>query len=142
MANIVKFKKEQPQIKTIEKFSPDVIEFESKEEFAEYLDKHREKLEKETTQKLNKMFSINGYRITKIKGEISLRAHSAKSKPKVEPEPEPETKDESDTELESIKAHLQKLSQLYLELVKQLADIGVIKLLEPFPPFPEDNKPN
>ena len=132
MSNIVKFKKEQPQIKTIEKFQPDVMEFESKEEFAEYLDKHREELEKETTQKLNKMFSINGYRITKIKGEISLRAHSAKSKPKAEPQ-EPETRDEDDNELELVKTQLQRLSQLYMELVKELADIGVIKLLEPLP---------
>ena len=139
MANIVKFKKEQPQIKTIEKFSPDVMEFENKEEFAEYLDKHREELDKETTQKLNKMFSIKGYRITKIKGEISLRADSkSKSRPQAEPDPEPETKDEKDTELELIKSHLQKLSQLYMELVKQLADIGVIKLLEPLPQFPEE----
>ena len=132
MSNIVKFKKEQPQIKTIEKFQPDVMEFESKEEFAEYLDKHREELEKETTQKFNKMFSINGYRITKIKGEFSLRAHSSKSKPKAEPQ-EPETRDEVDNELELVKTQLQRLSQLYMEFVKELADIGVIKLLEPLP---------
>ena len=129
MANIVKFKKEQPKIKTIEKFQPDVMEFENKEEFAEYLERHREELEKETTQKLNKMFSIQGYRITKIKGEISLRSSSPKSKPKVE-EPEPETRDERDTELELIKSQLHKLSHLYMELVKQLAEIGVIRLAE------------
>ena len=130
MTNIVKFKKEQPKIKTIEKFSPDVMEFENKEEFAEYLEKHLEELEKETTQKLNKMFSIKGYRITKIRGEISLRACSPKSnKHKSDSESEPSSKDEKEND-ELIKQQLKRLCELYMTLVKHLADAGIVQIAE------------
>ena len=73
MSQLIKFKKSSPEIKVIEKFSPDLIIFENKEEFAEYLNEHRDELNKYSTCKLNKMFSIPDYRITKIKGEISLK---------------------------------------------------------------------
>ena len=73
MSQLIKFKKPSPEIKVIEKFSPDLTIFENKEEFAEYLNEHRDELNKFSTCKLNKMFSIPDYRITKIKGEISLK---------------------------------------------------------------------
>jgi hypothetical protein len=60
-------------MKIIEKFQPDTINFETPEEFKEYLSENLEELKEMTTQKLNKQFCINGYRITKIKGAISLR---------------------------------------------------------------------
>ena len=75
MSQLIKFKKPSPEIKVIEKFSPDLTIFENKEEFAEYLNEHRDELNKFSTCKLNKMFSIPDYRITKIKGEISLKKH-------------------------------------------------------------------
>ena len=70
---LIVFKKEAPKIKTIEKFEPDVIKFSNKEEFAEYLEKERENLNEISTCKLNKMFSITGYHITRIRGEIALK---------------------------------------------------------------------
>ena len=75
MSQLIKFKKPSPEIKVIEKFSPDLTIFENKEQFAEYLNEHRDELNKYSTCKLNKMFSIPDYRITKIKGEISLKKH-------------------------------------------------------------------
>ena len=68
------FKKELPQIKVIGRYSSDVINFEIKEDFIEYLDKHREELNQLSTCKLNKLCIIKGYHITKLKGEISLRS--------------------------------------------------------------------
>lgn len=62
--------KEMP---VIEKYSPDVIEFDTKEEFAEYLAEHEEEMNKTTTRKLNTQYKINGYTITKIKNVIGLR---------------------------------------------------------------------
>ena len=69
------FKKELPEIKIIEPFQPDeIIECETKEDFIEIINADIEKYKSMTTQKLNKMFSIPGYRITKLKGEIGLRS--------------------------------------------------------------------
>ena len=70
---LIKFQRQLPQIKVIERFSPDIISFDTKDEFIEYLNDHKEELDKMTTQKLNKMFQITDYRITKIQGEISLK---------------------------------------------------------------------
>ncbi len=61
----------------IEKYSPDVIEFDTKEEFAEYLAEHEEEMNKTTTRKLNTQYKINGYTITKIKNVIGLRKTQA-----------------------------------------------------------------
>ena len=49
MSQLIKFKKSSPEIKVIEKFSPDLIIFENKEEFAEYLNEHRDELNKYST---------------------------------------------------------------------------------------------
>lgn len=48
-------------------------EFDNAQEFTVYYSKHKDELDKETTHKLNKMFKINGYKITRIKGELSLK---------------------------------------------------------------------
>ena len=38
-----------------------------------YYHKHKDEMDKQTTHLLNKKFSINGYRITKIKGVLCLK---------------------------------------------------------------------
>ena len=48
-------------------------EFESPNDFDKYYQEHKKELEEKTTHKLNKMFNIPGYRITKIKGVLSLK---------------------------------------------------------------------
>ena len=68
-------KKEIPEIKIIEPYTPDeIIECDSKDDFIEIINADKEKYESMTTQKLNKLFSIPGYKITKLKGEIGLRS--------------------------------------------------------------------
>ena len=67
-------KKDLPQVKIIEPFSPEIIECETKEDFNEILNADPDKYKDMTTQKLNKTFKIPGYKITKIKGEICLRS--------------------------------------------------------------------
>jgi hypothetical protein len=54
-----------------EHFSPEIKTF-TKERFLEYLVSHKDELTKYSTFKLNKMFSINEYRITKLNKEITL----------------------------------------------------------------------
>ena len=48
-------------------------EFASPAEFDAYYQEHKEELSDKTTHKLNKMFVIPGYRVTKIKGVLSLK---------------------------------------------------------------------
>jgi hypothetical protein len=78
---------ETPIIK--ERFSPEIKTF-TKAEFLEYLGTsskssdgsliaNKDELAKYSTYKLNKMFSINGYRITKLKKEITLIADQKRS---------------------------------------------------------------
>jgi hypothetical protein len=68
------------------KFDEEPIEFESKDDFLEYLADHFESLDKLTSITLNRMFKINGYRISRLtnketgKQEISLRAEQKKGK--------------------------------------------------------------
>ena len=67
-------KKDLPQVKILEPFSPEVIECETKEDFNAILNADPDKYKDMTTQKLNKTFKIPGYKITKIQGEICLRS--------------------------------------------------------------------
>ena len=48
-------------------------EFKTPAEFDAYYQEHKTELEEKTTHKLNKMFNVPGYRITKIKGVLSLK---------------------------------------------------------------------
>ena len=117
MSQLIKFKKPSPEIKVIEKFSPDLTIFENKEEFAEYLNEHRDELNKFSTCKLNKMFSIPDYRITKIKGEISLKKHV---KSDINEQKEINQGDELRNDINKIKDTLNSL-------ITQLYDKGLIE---------------
>ena len=65
---------------SLEKYSPEVIHFDTKEEFTDYLAENLDELNKLTTRKLNKAYSINGYRVTKLKGVISLKSKASEDK--------------------------------------------------------------
>jgi hypothetical protein len=60
------------KIKEIEAYEPEVKEFKKKEEFEKYLPTRMDELKEITTYKLDKAFTVRGYRITKTKGEIGL----------------------------------------------------------------------
>ena len=110
----IKFKKQLPEITVIEKFSPNVIAFDTKEDFVEYLSEHKEDMDKMTTCKLNKMYHIPNYRITKIKGEISLKKNKEEELP-------PASVSELYSEIATLKT-------MFNNLVQQLAQNGVISL--------------
>ena len=73
--NTRKNRKELIDIKIIEPFNPpEVIHFDSIDEFKEYLTDNKDEMELMTTQKLNKTYKIDGYTITKLKDVgISLK---------------------------------------------------------------------
>jgi hypothetical protein len=62
-------------VKVLEKFEPEKKVF-TKDDFLRYLELHKNELKDISTFKLNKMFSIKGYQITRIKKEIRLKITS------------------------------------------------------------------
>ncbi len=48
-------------------------EFNTTDEFNAFYSLHKDEMDKLTTHKLNKMYSVKGYRITKIKGVLMLK---------------------------------------------------------------------
>ena len=79
------------ELKIIEPVKSNLKHFKTTEEFNIYYVKNKEELEEMTTQKLNKLFNIDGYRITKIgtrdkdgkrvKGSICLKKCVEKDTP-------------------------------------------------------------
>lgn len=103
-------------LKIIEKIEKPLKYFNSVEEFNIYLNKNKEQLDKETTQRLNKEYHIEGYRITKIKGEICL-------KKVINKETDDSAKDQHEierlnNEVERLKIDLLKLGKIVNELVE------------------------
>ena len=60
-------------IKIIEPIKNYLKEFNSIEEFNNFYSLNKDELNQMTTHKLNKMYNVKGYRITKIKGELMLK---------------------------------------------------------------------
>ena len=76
-SNKIKTVQKDPiDIPILEAFQPDIITFDTKEEFIEYLTENKEELDAMTTHRLNKAFEIEGYVITKVKGVIGLKKKS------------------------------------------------------------------
>lgn len=71
--NFSKTSQQLPTIPIKEKYEPEILNF-TRDEFIDYLESNKEALKDYTTYKLNKMFDIEGYRITRVKGEIGLIA--------------------------------------------------------------------
>ncbi len=61
------------ELKIIEPIQNYLKEFNTTDEFNLFYSKNKEQLDSETTHKLNKKYHIQGYRITKIKGELMLK---------------------------------------------------------------------
>ena len=68
-------------VKVIEPITHFIKEFDTPNDFDSWYKSHQEEMDKLTTHKLNKMYHINGYRVTRIKGVLSLK--KAPSKPSV-----------------------------------------------------------
>jgi hypothetical protein len=60
-------------LKVIEPINKPFQEFKTTDEFNLFYQKNKETMDATTTHKLNRMYKIDGYRITKIKGILSLK---------------------------------------------------------------------
>ena len=66
----LKFSNVEP-LEVIEPYRPQIIQFESIDDFNSYYSKHQNEFN-ETTQKLNKKYKIPGYRLTSLKGKLKI----------------------------------------------------------------------
>ena len=116
----LKFSNMKP-LEVIEPYSPQVIQFESIEDFNGYYSKHQNEFNG-TTQKLNKKYKIPGYKLTTLKGQLKIikdyRADSVH-----EAFHEPELYHESDYEkLTQRIIKIEKLQELIQQQIKQIQD--------------------
>ncbi len=98
-------------LKVIEPIKNYIKEFNSPVEFNLWYAKHKEEVDSLTTHKLNKLYKIDGYRITKIKGELMLKV-DRKVKGKNEEAEEENIHDEINElrdEIKNIKETMNKL---------------------------------
>lgn len=92
-------------LKIIEPIKNHLKEFKTVDEFNLYYSKNKEEIDSMTTHKLNKMYFINGYRITKIKGKLCLKKYVEKEN------------DES-CELNKMKKEIELLKSTINEIIK------------------------
>ena len=93
------------EIKVIEPIKNYLKEFNSPVEFNLWYAKNKDEVNKLTTHKLNKMYHIVGYRITKIKGVLMLKEDTESHRPKLSIDDVEELK----CEMEKIKETVNKL---------------------------------
>lgn len=67
------------EIKILQPITNYIKEFDSPDEFNLFYNKHKEEIDSTTTHKLNKLYHIKGYRITKIKDVLMLKKHEEKT---------------------------------------------------------------
>ena len=92
-------------LKIIEPIKNHLKEFKTVDEFNLYYSKNKDEIDSMTTHKLNKMYFINGYRITKIKGKLCLKKYVEKEN------------DES-CELNKMKKEIELLKSTINEIIK------------------------
>ena len=92
-------------LKVIEPIKNYLKEFKTVDEFNLYYSKNKDEIDSMTTHKLNKMYFINGYRITKIKGKLCLKKYVEKEN------------DES-CELNKMKKEIELLKSTINEIIK------------------------
>ena len=99
------------EIKILQPITNYIKEFESPDEFNLFYNKYKEEIDSTTTHKLNKLYHIRGYRITKIKDVLMLKKHEEKKhEEKKEEEPEMNVQDEIRQMKETINKIIQFLN--------------------------------
>ena len=113
-------------LKIIEPIKNHLKEFKTVDEFNLYYSKHKEDIDSMTTHKLNKLYHIDGYRITKIKGKLCLKKFNGKikSSQKVDQTLNPKGLKETDsTDEENLRQIIDEHSEEIKKLKTALNDI-------------------
>lgn len=67
----LKFSNMKP-LEVIEPYNPQIVEFETVDDFNIYYNKHPDEFTNKTTQKLNTKYKIPGYKLTKVNKELKI----------------------------------------------------------------------
>ena len=67
----LKFSNMKP-LEVIEPYNPQIVEFETIDDFNIYYNKHPDEFANKTTQKLNTKYKIPGYKLTKVNKELKI----------------------------------------------------------------------
>ena len=59
-------------LEVIEPYNPQIVEFETVDDFNIYYNKHPDEFANKTTQKLNTKYKIPGYKLTKVNKELKI----------------------------------------------------------------------
>ena len=103
-------------VKVVEPIRTPMKEFNSVDEFNLFYHNHKDEMMETTTHRLNKMYKINGYRITKIRGELCLKKVREAVKQKSE-----EGVDDHDGDVPiDIETRLQRLEEAVNEIIDAL----------------------
>ena len=101
-------------VKVVEPIRTPMKGFNSVDEFNLFYHNHKDEMMSTTTHRLNKMYKINGYRITKIRGELCLK----KVREAVKQKSDVESVD--DNESIDIETRLQRLEEAVNEIIDAL----------------------
>ena len=110
----------QTELKVIEPIKNYIKEFQTPDEFNLYYVKHKDEIDNKTTHILNKMYHINGYRITKIKNVLMLKKYDSQNDQKI-----------NSSEILEIKDEINKLKQTINNIIQYLHSQSVIDVVPP-----------
>lgn len=94
--------------------------FNNPDEFNLWYAKNKDEVDKITTHKLNKMYYIEGYRITKIKGVLCLKKAVAKH---VDDSRNEELSNENDSMINEINIEIEQLKNDIIAIKKAINEI-------------------
>ena len=97
--------------------------FNTPDEFNLWYAKNKDEIDKITTHKLNKMYYIEGYRITKIKGVLCLKKAVKKQVDESQNDPQNDSQNESaildiQNEIEQLKSDILAIKTAINDIVK------------------------
>lgn len=104
-------------IKIIEPISKYIKEFDTVDEFNLFYTKNKEEIDNITTHKLNKLYHIKGYRITKIKNVLMLKKNKDDMS-SCEVDNDDNNNDEVDVNYHEINNEIQKIND-EIKTIKQ-----------------------
>ena len=118
----LKFSNVEP-LEVIEPYRPQIIQFESIDDFNSYYSKHQNEFN-ETTQKLNKKYKIPGYRLTSLKGKLKIiKDYQSKNPSGSSLEIPLEIPLEYINRMKSLEEKIKNQQQMINELQKQIVEI-------------------
>ena len=118
----LKFSNVEP-LEVIEPYRPQIIQFESIEDFNSYYSKHQNEFN-ETTQKLNKKYKIPGYKFTSLKGTLKIiKDYQLKDSSESSLEETPQEREFMKCHVKNLEEKIKNQQNMINELQKQIVEI-------------------